>query len=788
MSVRILMLFWALLTGILSAGAQSINDLGELTIGETYTAPAFKRSVGVFKAPKTGKMTVTFKSGHSSVDMYTSEDLDPANIIEGVFNGNYLEPSTVFNVTEGEVYYIETNLLIQSTNSRFILYMDGISSQPFHTTLVYPQTNGQTMYDMIFGGEMFLRFSKNIAGENEVYMTYTSNDGTTKRKELSPGYTRTQLDYLFIRIPDALTELLRDEGPDGISPKAPFTVYSRITDESGNFPEDADGNGCIKRSYTCGYIPTTIVSAIWPDEFLSYWLKGDEKGIGTITFSNELGVKNIGANLMMGNPEGDLGVDLYRAYVPAQASGNTVTVDLTGVRRSLADMMSSPTGTDNISITVTGLYDINGQAVVSNMMGGVASYNINLPYKDLGKAQTNSDWVPKAGTNLATYNEIEVWISGLGNLLFDGFTVEYTIGKETAKVLIPMEQIQKSDESADGSEAVFTFAIPEVAKTADSVTIYPTNLLSLNGYDYDVYLTAVYNTFTFESLDPRQGSEIANLQGQEIRASFNYTSQYPDMYVMFSLTDLDANTPANETLIEATPMEKGDYNIYSLTVEKKMKLYQNHEYQGVFEAWKNEADYNKGGTSLGKAHATWFGTTPPYQSSPFKFIGITPEEGSDLAEAGGVFTVTFDNQVLIDKANSYFTATGEEPQKFVAIRVTGDDNRINPDDGNTYSTQWELELPEKYVFNHYPEIKVRFAAIDEDGHVLPGNMGANEDSYFEFFYQNTTEVETIDIESADIYTIYNLLGIKILETTDASFIQQLPAGIYIVNGKKISVR
>ena len=47
-----------------------------------------------------------------------------------------------------------------------------------------------------------------------------------------------------------------------------------------------------------------------------------------------------------------------------------------------------------------------------------------------------------------------------------------------------------------------------------------------------------------------------------------------------------------------------------------------------------------------------------------------------------------------------------------------------------------------------------------------------------------TGIAGLETDSKGIYTVYNLSGIKLFETTDSMRLQALPKGIYIVNGKK----
>ena len=47
-------------------------------------------------------------------------------------------------------------------------------------------------------------------------------------------------------------------------------------------------------------------------------------------------------------------------------------------------------------------------------------------------------------------------------------------------------------------------------------------------------------------------------------------------------------------------------------------------------------------------------------------------------------------------------------------------------------------------------------------------------------------VESLVAEPGDgIYRVYNLQGVKVIETQNADEVNALPAGIYIINGKKI---
>ena len=52
---------------------------------------------------------------------------------------------------------------------------------------------------------------------------------------------------------------------------------------------------------------------------------------------------------------------------------------------------------------------------------------------------------------------------------------------------------------------------------------------------------------------------------------------------------------------------------------------------------------------------------------------------------------------------------------------------------------------------------------------------------------NCSGIEGVDAESG-LFTVYNLQGILVLRDASADELKALPAGIYIVNGKKVALK
>lgn len=52
----------------------------------------------------------------------------------------------------------------------------------------------------------------------------------------------------------------------------------------------------------------------------------------------------------------------------------------------------------------------------------------------------------------------------------------------------------------------------------------------------------------------------------------------------------------------------------------------------------------------------------------------------------------------------------------------------------------------------------------------------------------TTSISEIEVEEPEHWTVYTMMGIKVLDTNDKGELGNLPAGLYIINGKKVAIR
>ncbi len=75
------------------------------------------------------------------------------------------------------------------------------------------------------------------------------------------------------------------------------------------------------------------------------------------------------------------------------------------------------------------------------------------------------------------------------------------------------------------------------------------------------------------------------------------------------------------------------------------------------------------------------------------------------------------------------------------------------------------------------------------GYFVDANGGNIEGVTLKYTVQNDgTGIEDVVIGTADAWIVYNVLGVKVMETTDASDLNTLAKGVYIINGVKRVIR
>lgn len=732
-----------------SYAAIPTTDVGQMQLGVEYNVGIDNKGetlVGTFTAPGSGVLTFDFGFTTKSYFNLYSDDTYKT-VVPTVSRSNYPNINR-YNVEQGVTYYVKVaNPAYNSSTFTMSLPGYGKVMGKIDTLDPTPDYYGETrVFDLAQYKGLEIRCTQSVS----TYPDSISGDylkvalGFTDR--LTGGRQSVLLRYFRLSATIVYCHTLGDElmgflRGGNIEPGDQFTItISNLKDRDGDYFEGFEDGASQSFEYICGSLPTSVVSEVWPEQFLSYWPKGTEAGIAKITFSGPLSTEiKPTCRITAGNSEGDAGVDFYASTLPVAVDGNTITVDFTGVRRAFSELLTVKDG-EKVGMTIVDLScmgvqinnicDIYGNMVESPTQGNVGSIGRAIPYVELEKAGVAADFTPAPGSDLSNVNEMEVWITGLKNFTFSGFDITADGG---LSINVPEADVTVTDEEADGAEAVFTFTLPEAAKTAKNVRVTVANFVTLDGHDYTADLSAIFNCLTLQSLSPADGTAFAGIAAnEEIAATFNFAATYPAMCVMYQIADMNPATADNAVIKAWSLMTRQPDGSYTAAPGFNLPFYKEHSYRVTFEAWETETDMNQGYASLGTVTATWNGDKEPVVASDVALVAVTPAAGTILANRQANFKVSFSEPVAIDTELSVFTAGSAEAVPFSSVKASGDNTEEI--DGVQYSSEWTLVIASSYMTTVDTEVSVTIVATDRSGRRVTGNTGEGEESYFFFSY------------------------------------------------------
>lgn len=139
---------------------------------------------------------------------------------------------------------------------------------------------------------------------------------------------------------------------------------------------------------------------------------------------------------------------------------------------------------------------------------------------------------------------------------------------------------------------------------------------------------------------------------------------------------------------------------------------------------------------------------------------------------------------------SYYPSASEDEALAPKLHAEGSDELIAvefttmKEDGTGHVGQMEaaLKVVEPITANGTYILEV------PTGYFRDANSKDIEGVTLKYIVENETAIEEIIAEGENGWTVYNTAGIKVLETTEADRLEQLPDGIYIINGKKALVK
>ncbi len=185
-----------------------------------------------------------------------------------------------------------------------------------------------------------------------------------------------------------------------------------------------NGDGLIELHWKAPKCPVGLVSATWPEEFLSWWDEGDERALATLVFEDDLATydgtpaQTAFVYVQFGDREAEDG--FYQETLKTDkisVDGNVMTIDFSGKSRTRLDMTPDVDNSaiEIINFNVHYVKDADGDYCYSTISGGIGSYSGQAPYTDLsggtgGGTEASTDVVvsPANGENIGRLSKVTV--------------------------------------------------------------------------------------------------------------------------------------------------------------------------------------------------------------------------------------------------------------------------------------------------------------------------------------------------------------------------------------------
>ncbi|MCI6295304.1 MAG: Ig-like domain-containing protein [Bacteroidales bacterium] len=703
-----------------AAHAAAPVDWGDMELGKAYNYTTFTANGGKFTAPQSGVLTCTSTCGDFLYPYSDAEHTQELN-----FQTNYDSQGHIYyelSVTEGQEIYFYKSFVMNSGS--WILTMS--SEEDVKLNLVSTTPEAGAMLSPAGSPQVLFYFSQNvkISGAEIVVGDYSQS--------ISANLSGSTV---FFNCGDDLMALL-NAGKLQENDIITFRLKNvrMAANESVLYGED----GTCEVSYVCAGNPVKLVSVSGlleeGNKFLSYWVKGDPRGILTATFDGDLQVPEEGSQsqvltLGFGNSEGEVG-EYYSETIPYTVNGNVLTVDLTGKLRTPENMVTSGTNYGLMLLKLVNVRDAKGNYVYSSGLGTLGSFSYDMAYEEV-KSSFTAEFTPASGESLAGKEKIELWITDYEKLHFDG--ILFTAGETS---VVSTDFTATPDPEFEGAY-ILDINIPAEMKDLKGVTVTLNNLVCEDGRDHSLLFTAKYDSFMLKKVQYKASADAVpvNLSGArlekllpEAKILVNTNMNDKVGYAWYQIRDLNPTTPDEAIVKSMATLYKGEDGSFSAEIYGAgYKLMLGHTYRMEVTAYASEDDYNYGNDPLGTDYIEFSGATPPYVYSPTQFVSIDPANETTLTEASDTeFTLEFDGMVSLDASTTFVVYGMGETLPFKSIEA------VEPADG--LSNIWKLTVDAGTLSSVGNTLTLSLVATDYEGRRVQGNEGEDENTYFRFTY------------------------------------------------------
>ncbi|MGM9804118.1 MAG: Ig-like domain-containing protein [Muribaculaceae bacterium] len=481
---KVFLLIAMLMASSLSAFAQA-TEWETLELNTLCNEPdIYGTPGGKYQFTPTEDGVLTIYSQDQVVHVYTALNADGSDILntsiissfsycEATINGVTFGKKTVSAVTSGTTYYVACGKSF-SKGKQFIAVMDGDTKELKLESVSQPTGQAYNITDAR-DGQVELEFSLKATADD--YATLTVGEHTAQIETRSDVNT----DKLIYALKETLYNWMQ-EGYYTAGEKMTLTITGihAIADESIIYGTD----GTLTLEWTTPGELHRHVSTTGVDEFLSYWIPGDTRGIATLEFDYDLMTIEDGqtatAIIQIGNAE--MG-DAYEEKIDASkfsVDGKYLYVDFTGKLRSY-EAMGLTNKWSSITIKVGNILMADNTNSFSETQGNYGSVTFTRQFTEY-RSDVQAEFTPASGSSL-TDNFFKVYFSDKKALTFGGVRVSYQTLDDIKYQKDITEGITSEEQGLNGIE--YTIPLTDEIVAGKNIRISFINQVSADGYEHN---------------------------------------------------------------------------------------------------------------------------------------------------------------------------------------------------------------------------------------------------------------------------------------------------------------
>lgn len=330
------------------------------------------------------------------------------------------------------------------------------------------------------GGQLNISFNMNAKSEETNVKIGNIIDCNVETR------TSTNAGSLYVLLKDSLISWL-NKGKIVGGEEMIITVKNIRAAADENIKYGKDGNLTLK--FLTPSKPHTLVSKQLPDPFLSYWPKGDERGMIVLTFDADVmpgEAQTAKGSFTIGYAESD---DIYVEYLEPsmfRADGNKLYIDFTGKLRT-KETMGLKNDWDIITLRLMNVKMADGTNVFSEGAGTSGSFTFTMNYKEY-KSNLAFELTPADGEKLKE-NNVKIYFSEKDAIKFDGVKFTYQDENDKKYQTTVTEGITSE---VEGDAIEYIIPITDAIKNGKNVRFTLTGVVANDGLDHSD-ITARWN-------------------------------------------------------------------------------------------------------------------------------------------------------------------------------------------------------------------------------------------------------------------------------------------------------